>query len=138
MTPIVFAYKSAAVTVECCGPIERKPAGGVGRLFRRVDPSPILPTDRLYLSLFYDQLGKMVDKDSERLSPVFRTVGNFADLHARSLASSPVFSNTRLLARIDESLVRLLGPSGDRPMRHTLVANCCRALAWRFAIHADD
>lgn len=138
MTQIVFAYKSAAVKVDCEGPVTQRPPQAVRNFFAGVDASPLMPDDRTYLSLFYDQLGKMTREDWFRKKPVFRTLGHFASLHGRSLAASPVFANNRLLASIDEGLVRLMGAASGNQMNHVLAISACQALAWRFAIHADD
>lgn len=138
MTPIVFAYKNAAVEIECSGPLLPAPTPEIRSLFRGVAAESVLPGDRIYLSLFYNRLAKMVIDDRKRLSPVFRTVGHFAALHGRSLASSPAASLDRLLDSIDLALVRMLGPSGDSSMQHSRAATACAALAWRFAIHGDD
>lgn len=138
MTQIVFAYKSAAVKVDCSGPVTQRPPQAARNFFAGVNANRLLPDDRIYLSLFYDQLAKMTREDWFRKKPVFATLGHFAALHGRSLAASPVFADDRLLASIDEGLVWLMGAAAYKPMNHALAISACQALAWRFAIHADD
>lgn len=134
---IVFAYKSASVTVECLGPVSRAVPRFAMSSFSGVRADSLLPADSVYLSLFYDALATMVKNDAERTHPVFETLWHFAALHARSLAVSPVAECSRLLAQIDEAMVRFIGLSATG-MNHALAYAACRALAWRFAIHGDD
>lgn len=133
---IVYAYKSAAVSVDHEGPVSRLVPGSTLRKFSSVPVHMILPCDSAYLSLFYDYLAKMVRKDSRRADPVFETLDHFASLHIRSLAISPVAGCGRFLAKLDESMVRFLGVADE--MQHANVFMACAALAWRFSIHGDD
>lgn len=133
---IVYAYKDAAVKVDCEGPVSPLVPRFAMRAFSSVEPEPILPCDRIYLALFYNYLGEMVKKDATRQHPVFETLWHFASLHSRSLAYSPIAECRRLLASIDEAMVKFLGATGR--MKHAEAYAACLALAWRFAIHGDD
>jgi len=133
---IVYAYKNAAVKVERDGPVSPRVPKFAMAAFADVPAESVLPSDRIYLSLFYDYLAEIIQNDALRKSPVFETLLHFASLHSRSLSVSPAASCDRLLASIDEAMVRFLGATGE--MRHAEAYAACRALAWRFAIHSDD
>lgn len=133
---IVYAYKNAAVSVDCEGPVSPFVPRFALRAFAGVEADLLLPNDRVYLSLFYDYLAQMVQKDATRKNPVFETMDNFAALHCRSLSASPAAYCPRLMASIDIALVGFLGLGAE--MNHAAVFAACRALAWRFAIHGDD
>lgn len=133
---IVYAYKDAAVSVDCEGPVSPLVPRAALRAFAGVAAELLLPCDRVYLSLFYHYLSEMVQKDATRQRPVFETLQHFAALHSRSLSASPASDCKRLLLSIDMAMVNFLGLGTD--MNHAAAFAACRALAWRFAIHGDD
>lgn len=133
---IVYAYKDAAVKVDREGPVSPLVPRHAMRAFREVEAELLLPCDRVYLSLFYDFFGQIVQNDAVRQKKVFENLEQFRAMHSRSLAASPAAGCRRLLEGIGLAMVKFMGSGTAMP--HSKAFAACRALAWRFAIHGDD
>lgn len=103
----------------------------------------ILPKDRIYLSRFYDAMGWIVMRDSERDEPIITTTEKLAEFHAGSLNLAidrdDVGKYDGLGKSVDDAFKKVLGDDvspleGDSTEAVILL---CNALSWRFAIYGE-
>ena len=100
----------------------------------------ILPTDRAYLSSFYDAMAYIILRDGDRSTPLVTDTEKFAVLHAGSLQlaieKAKVGKYPGLDDAIDSVFFNALGAEQkalDAPTRARLVA-ACGVLSWTLAV----
>lgn len=104
------------------------------------------PKDRLYCADFYTALGLILTTDSGAKKPVIiDTTPKFTEFHAGSLQLAidrgEVGRYPGLGASIDRAFFAAAGDDDEKAMPADVKARfirCCKALAWRFMIHADS
>lgn len=100
----------------------------------------MLPTDRAYLSSFYDAMAYIILRDGDRSTPLVTDTEKFAVLHAGSLQlaieKAKVGKYPGLDDAIDSVFFNALGAEQkalDAPTRARLVA-ACGVLSWTLAV----
>ena len=103
----------------------------------------ILPKDRVYLSRFYDAMGWIIMRDSERDTPIITNTEKLSQFHAGSLQLAidreDVGKYSGLGKSVDDAFKKVLGDDvspleGDSTEAVILL---CNALSWRFAIYGE-
>lgn len=104
------------------------------------------PKDRLYCAGFYTALAFILGNDSGTKSPaIIDTTPKFSAFHAGSLQlaidKGDVGRYPGLGSSIDRAFFAAAGDDDEKSMPADVKARfirCCKALAWRFTIHADS
>lgn len=110
-----------------------------------INVNGMMPKDRLYCADFYAALGFIVRNDDGSKKPaILNTTPKFSVFHAGSLQlaidKGDVGRYPGLGASIDRAFFAAAGDKDEKPVDAALrskLERCCKALAWRFAIHAD-
>jgi hypothetical protein len=103
----------------------------------------MLPSDREYLSAFYDALGFVIYQDGSRSSPAVTSSDQFVQLHAGSLNLAIEKKNVGKYPGLDRAIDQVFlaacgaeSVSLTKESRMTLVS-ACNTLAWAFRIHHE-
>ena len=145
-TLIYFAWNGASLDLPWPpveGPQVVKPDEVSRQWVTPVRVNNILPQDRIYLSRFYDAMGWIIMRDSERDSPIITNTEKLAEFHEGSLQLAidrdDVGQYEGLGKSIDDAFKKVLGDDvtpleGDSTEAVILL---CNALSWRFAIYGE-
>ncbi len=100
----------------------------------------MLPTDRAYLSSFYDAMAYIVMKDGDRSTPIIGDTEAFAVLHAGSLQLAIEKGKVGKYPGLDDAIDKVFfNATGadvqavDKSLRPRLVS-ACGVLSWVFAV----
>jgi len=141
---VLFAWWDASIAVLVPPTGGPAPSQEVRALAAPVDASKMLPHDRKYMSAFYEALGYVLERDGERDKPLIGTTEQFARFHAGSLQLSIDKKAVGKYAGLGESVDEVfVGAAGADVQAVTTevrgkIADACRALAWKFAVHGDE
>lgn len=110
-----------------------------------INVNGMTPRDRIYLSSFYQALAFIKANDGKSQTQVMDSTQKFAAFHAGSLQlavdKGDVGRYPGLGASIDRAFFAAAGDRDDKPIDADTgdrLIRCSKALAWRFAIHADE
>lgn len=101
-------------------------------------------TDRLFLSNFYDAMGFILARDSQRSAPLITDTEKFAAFHGGSLQLAvdrkDVGKYDGLGAAIDQVFVNAIGPEVKQltPELRDRLVGACALLAWTFGIPSNE
>jgi len=141
---VLFAWWDASIGVLVPPAVGPAPSPAVRALATAVDASKMLPHDRQYMSAFYEALCYVLERDGERDKPLIGTTDQFARFHAGSLQLSidkkAVGKYAGLAESVDEVFVLAAGADVQTVTDEVRekIADACRALAWKFAVHGNE
>ena len=137
---VLFAWWDASIAVLVPPTGGPAPSQEVRALAAPVDASKMLPHDRQYMSAFYEALCYVLERDGALIG----TTEQFARFHAGSLQLSIDKKAVGKYAGLGESVDEVfVGAAGADVQTVTTevrgkIADACRALAWKFAVHGDE
>tara|TARA_R100000278_G_scaffold110854_1_gene88191 strand:+ start:1614 stop:2084 length:471 start_codon:yes stop_codon:yes gene_type:complete len=145
-TLIYFAWNGSSLDLPwppAEGPKVEKPDEISREWVMGIRVNNILPKDRIYLSRFYDAMGWIIMRDSERDTPIISNTEKLSEFHAGSLQLAidrdDVGKYAGLGKSVDDAFKKVLGDDvspieGDSTEAVILL---CNALSWRFAIYGE-